>query len=261
MRIVALADTHLVAPGERYVDHDPWATLECAIRGIDELRPDLVIHAGDIVARPAAESVYHAFFEYLHGGGHRTPWHLIPGNHDDIEILARLGRSIPENADVQVHGEPMLLDDQSGGAPIALIPEGADAEDTKRLLAREEWRILVTHRHLTPTGASWIDETIHPLRRTLLAALADRAWRLAITGHSHRWSMRTTRGDGAPIGIHDAGGHCRVLTLDGLATAFDHDAPGWALAKHTPSVALIDTERLEVPDDVGSWSFVRRVAL
>ncbi|MFP4114250.1 MAG: metallophosphoesterase family protein [Spirochaetota bacterium] len=238
MRIVALADTHLVPHGERYVDHDPWATLERAIRVIDELRPDLVVHAGDIVARPAAEPVYHAFFEYLHGGGHQAPWHLIPGNHDDIETLARLGKSLPPDTGVSIHVEPVLLGNDSGDAPIALIPEGADADDTKRLLAREDWRILVTHRHLTPTGVPWIDETIHPLRRTLLAALSVRAWRLAITGHSHRWALETTE---------DVPDSCRILTLDGLATTFDHRAPSWALADHTPSMALIDTERLHDP--------------
>lgn len=251
MRIVALADTHLVTPGDRYFGHDPWATLERACRLIDEVRPDLVIHAGDIAARPAALPVYHEFFEYLHSGGHRAPWHLIPGNHDDIETLARIEKSLPPDTGVSIHVEPTYLRDDSGGVPIALIPEGANAIDTEQLLARTEWRILVTHRHLTPTGAPWIDETIHPLRQTVLATLNNRSSYLAITGHSHLWALRITgnRNDAS------------ILTLDGLATTFDHNAHAWALAKHTPSVALIDTEHLNERGDAGIGPAVRRVAL
>lgn len=254
MKIVTLADTHLVPHGERYGGNDPWTTLERSLQVIDKLRPDLVIHAGDIVARPAEESVYSAFFEYLEdsqrGNRHRVPWHLIPGNHDDIAILARFGRSLPVGAGIHVRVEPGFLREDGSGPPIVLIPEGVVVDDIRRVLVREEWRVLVTHRHLTPTGAPWIDETIHPLRELIISALISRPPSLAITGHSHRWAMSTTREDGAPISLHDTGRFSRILTLDGLATTFDHRAPSWALYDHAPSVALIDTERLDQPGSI-----------
>lgn len=229
MTIVALADTHMVAPGGRYAGNDPWAMLERALGLIDRLEPDLVIHAGDIVAAPARRPVYRAFFDRLAVRGHAAPWHLIPGNHDDKVLLSQFADRIPAQAGIHVHTMPTRLA-LPGYAPLVMLPDRAGAAAVSASLEHEDWSIAVTHRHLTPTGAHWIDATIHPQRQALLQSISQRGNRMVINGHTHRWATNTYPADTQPL----------ILTLDGLATTFDHAASAWALAAHRPSVALIE---------------------
>lgn len=229
MTIVALADTHVVRLGGRYAGHDPWASLERAIALIDRLSPDLVIHAGDIVAAPARPAVYHAFFDRLAARRHSAPWHLIPGNHDNPLVLSQLADAIPAQTGIHIYTMPTLVP-LPGHAPLVMLPDGAGAAAVIATLEREDWRIAVTHRHLTPTGAHWIDATLHPQRQALLRSIRERTDRLVINGHTHRWAINTYPADTQPL----------ILTLDGLATTFDHAASAWALAAHRPSVALIE---------------------
>lgn len=77
MRIVQISDTHVSARGGT-----PWENLERVVEHVNRrIRPDLVVHTGDLVALdPDLEADRAAVRELL--SGLQMPWRVIPGNHD-----------------------------------------------------------------------------------------------------------------------------------------------------------------------------------
>lgn len=86
MRIAQITDSHLVGPGRLWNEHvDTAAHLRRAVSRLNEIKPDLVIHTGD-VADAGDTSAYAEAAEIL--GMLDAPLRLLPGNHDDRAKLA-----------------------------------------------------------------------------------------------------------------------------------------------------------------------------
>jgi 3',5'-cyclic AMP phosphodiesterase CpdA len=83
MRIVQISDTHVSARGGV-----PRDNLEKVVEHVNRLRPDLVVHSGDLVALdPDLEADRATVRELL--SGLRMPWRVIPGNHDVGDVGER----------------------------------------------------------------------------------------------------------------------------------------------------------------------------
>ena len=79
---VHISDTHFSA--ERSYTRHGYAPLPCAVELVDRInalpvRPDFVIHTGDVVTTPDA-AAYEVAAEVL--GGIETPVYYVVGNHD-----------------------------------------------------------------------------------------------------------------------------------------------------------------------------------
>ena len=83
MRIVQLSDLHL-RPGRLYSGIDPWQCLALACDRVRRLAPDLVLLSGDL-----ADDGSLATYQRLAGvlDGLRTPYAVLPGNHDERSAL------------------------------------------------------------------------------------------------------------------------------------------------------------------------------
>ncbi len=81
MLIAQISDSHMLPPGETaYGGVDTAAALEAAVKTVNRLKPDLVLHTGDF-AHHGAPAAYGLAIDIL--GGLKAPWVAIPGNHDD----------------------------------------------------------------------------------------------------------------------------------------------------------------------------------
>lgn len=87
MILVQLSDTHLDEPGHyAYERYDTAASLRRAIAMINAMvpQPDLVLHTGDVTFHATA-ALYDLFCQMM--SGLQMPWCVIPGNHDDRQML------------------------------------------------------------------------------------------------------------------------------------------------------------------------------
>jgi Icc protein len=154
VRLLQLTDTHVTAAPAGDDEPPTFAdavrdlsgrttaeSLELVLdRVLDDHRPDLVVHTGDVVddARPAS---YERAADLL--AGIEVPTLLTPGNHDDVTAMApRLAGSTREGlARLHVGGwEVVLVDSQVDGA--------AHGEIDARVLAHLDETLAATDRHV-----------------------------------------------------------------------------------------------------------------
>lgn len=100
MFIVQISDLHIVEPGKKTYGVAPMAeNLGRCVEHINgmEPRPDLVLVTGDIADSATLEQTQHAA-DLLRGL--RQPYYVIPGNHDDRDVLWQVfgNGAIPERA-------------------------------------------------------------------------------------------------------------------------------------------------------------------
>jgi len=87
MVIAQFTDTHITPPGEDWKSdsrsqvHD---RLSRVVKRIGELKPDLVVATGDLVD---GSDLNLAYDEFIRITAPLSPYYLIPGNHDEREIL------------------------------------------------------------------------------------------------------------------------------------------------------------------------------
>lgn len=85
--LVQITDTHILPPGELlYGQVDTSVHLREVVAEIQRIRPvpDLLVITGDLVERPDPES-YEFFRELI--DPIRIPTYVLPGNHDDPEMM------------------------------------------------------------------------------------------------------------------------------------------------------------------------------
>lgn len=213
MRIVQISDTHVMARGGV-----PCRNLARAIEHIDGvLRPDLVVHTGDVVGlSPDFVPDRAAALRML--GTLRTPLRVLPGNHDVGEVGTRpwMGfRVTSERIAAHRHafGDDRWEELRDGWALIGvnaqLLSTGLPEEDEQwawleRVAARHRGRPSLLFVHKTPWPLL-SDEALaeHPMSldgragARLLRLLGD-GLRGVASGHLHRYRQV---GDGGPLEV------------------------------------------------------------
>jgi 3',5'-cyclic-AMP phosphodiesterase len=238
MTIAAVADTHLGPYGGSYHGIDPWATLDRVLMLIDRIAPDMVIHAGDVVSRPAGADTYRQFIGYLEQYGPQIPWHIISGNHDDASAFSAVIEASSTVFPLSFYAEPAVIP-VGPGQNLVLLPDDSPAQAIATLDSRATWDLVVTHRHILPVGTPWIDTTIHPQAELIIERAGRQKTQLLLCGHVHRWEHRKPD-------IADRPGF-PILSLDSTTTRFAMETPEWALISPQPSIAILTwTEELNI---------------
>jgi len=98
LKIIQITDTHLVADGERIFGSDPGARLAAAIDDVNRNHADaaLCVLTGDL-AHHADPHAYHLLRERL--GDLTVPWQILPGNHDDRDLMAEMFPELQRDGD------------------------------------------------------------------------------------------------------------------------------------------------------------------
>lgn len=210
MKIVQISDTHLT--------HRGGATEENFLRVVahvnDVLRPDLVVHSGDVViADPDALDDHRRARELM--AGFTAPVHVVPGNHDVGEPSAHPWMDLRVTdarvaAFEQIWGADRFRLDVDGftvlGINSELLASGLDREEAQwawleKALADAQPVLLFLHKPLWPVfdapvdHAMNVDEAAGERLRGLLDGVALAA---VGCGHLHRY-RQVDRGDAIEV--------------------------------------------------------------
>lgn len=204
LRIVQVSDTHVSRRGGTTARN--LSRLATFVN--ETLRPDLVVHTGDVVAlSPDDEEDRVAALEAF--GAFAAPLRFLPGNHDVGEPGAEpwMGLSVTSErvaGHVAVFGPDHFVE-QIGGWTIAgmnseLLGSGLAEEEAQwawltRLLGEGHDRptLLFSHRPLWPSrpaGPEGGRSVLEAARERLLALPGARAIRAVGSGHLHRFRRR-----------------------------------------------------------------------
>ncbi|WP_304639653.1 3',5'-cyclic-AMP phosphodiesterase [Pseudomonas sp.] len=188
VNVIQLTDSHLFADDEaRLLGLDTYASLNAVIDSVlaEHASIDLVLATGDI-AQVASESAYQRFMSSIERLA--TPWYWLPGNHDDAELMSRLGSEGGFSAPWVDAGNwrLVMLDSSVSGSVAGYLSEEQllrleQALDTTRHV------LVCLHHHPVPIGVAWMD----PIGLRNASALLDRlesspAVRGVLWGHVHQ---------------------------------------------------------------------------
>jgi Icc protein len=84
LRIAQITDTHIVLEGSKWHGVDTTERLNQVVQHINTLKPDLVVHTGDLTEDGDIPS-YQRAFSLLNQL--KMPYYLTPGNHDNFHNL------------------------------------------------------------------------------------------------------------------------------------------------------------------------------
>jgi Calcineurin-like phosphoesterase len=218
MRIVLVSDTHLAPRATAFRRN--W---EVIARWIEDVRPDWVVHLGDITVdgvRDADElGAARAVFDSL-----TVPIRFVPGNHDVGDNPLATGRSADHPLDLarlaayrDLFGSDRWALDAGDWRIVALnaqlLGTGIAEEEAQfrwleaRLSERQGPLGLLLHKPLFRDGPD--DSEVHVRyvpaepRRRLLALLARSDLRFVATGHVHPVTPHCNRWDRARMGAFD----------------------------------------------------------
>jgi 3',5'-cyclic AMP phosphodiesterase CpdA len=205
---VHISDTHF-GPTTGYSLHGQ-ASLPCAQRLVDiinnlPIKPDFVIHTGDVVTDPHPASYALASETFA---GLRLPIYYVNGNHDtvqDIRDYLPMGPQEEVTADpsvlsyaFQLKGFRFLVLDARG--PVETDPQGYLSESQMEVVRREAQPagpplVIFMHYPTLPLDSPWIDENLlvvngDAFHQALLPA--RHRLRAVFYGHVHH-SMQTIR--------------------------------------------------------------------
>jgi exonuclease SbcD len=203
MKIVHLSDTHLGVrqlhhtndAGRNVREQDVYDAFERAIDRIIELRPDAVVHAGDLFDgyHPSSTAMVVAFdqFKRLHEAG--IPTVVIAGNHSTPRVAATdhiFGLLIRLGCVHAVHAQPELI--EIGELAVTAIPHCNDPEHLRewitnaRLSSNHRFNVLVAHVGLDGLGHVGASEAGHiTLSGETLEAVSEFTY-IAL-GHLHKF--------------------------------------------------------------------------
>lgn len=240
MLVAQISDLHVSTDGSmvrRFMDTN--VCLEAAVGALNRFAPriDHVVISGDLV-EDATVPEYEILFDLL--DPLEIDATLMPGNHDDARLLARLappryrlaGMQAPLHQQVDL-GELVVLavDTSHVSTQAAVFDESHVAwlDDRLRDLAGRPV-IVFTHHPPFATGIGFMDRfgMTHESRRLLRMTLEahPNVLRLA-SGHIHR-SIHTSLG-GVPVSVCPSTAHHIGLGLDGLGAWLSAEQPGFHL--------------------------------
>lgn len=203
MKLAHLSDTHL---GQRQMHHtnergrnvreqDIYDAFERAIDRIIELRPDAVVHAGDLFDgyHPSSTALAVAFDQFKRLHDEQIPAVVIAGNHSTPRVastdhvfglLNRLG------CVHAVHGQPTVI--EIGELAITAIPHCNDSEQLREWIAAAQpspdhrYNVLVAHLGLDGLGHVGSSEAGHiTLSGEILETVSEFSY-IAL-GHLHKF--------------------------------------------------------------------------
>lgn len=200
MRIAHLSDTHLgfsayskldPAEGVNQREMDVYRAFEQAVDKILELKPDLVVHSGDLFdqVRPQNRAIDFALRQLLRLSEAQIETIVISGNHSTPRLreTGSIFRIFEHLAHVHPLHEPGAKSVVLGDATVVAIPHSANPTLSSTLEKIEPSRstkhnILVLHAGVTGPQTYKMDEFNE--QTVPLDALADK-WDYVALGHYH----------------------------------------------------------------------------
>lgn len=262
MRIVQITDSHVLAKGALWKRRlDMGAALARTVDAVNAVKPDLVIHTGDVAdggETDAGAAQYETAVAAL--AGLAAPLRILPGNHDDRARLRAafptldwpdgpflsfsLDAQGPKGGRMAVIGLDSLIPGQTAGG---LCP--ARLEDLERRLdaAGEDPVLLFTHHPPCPMDLPFMDGFPYESGAALEKALRGRAVLRIVCGHVH-----------AEVDRHWAGTVVSAMAATGAQIPVDQP-PLAANPQENPPVWTRDPVRIRLFDWDGAGLSVKTV--
>ncbi|MDR9467523.1 metallophosphoesterase [Marinospirillum sp.] len=152
LRLLQLTDLHLLAdPQARFKGVDTRAQLLRALQEARHLAPDLLLLTGDL-AQDEKLGSYEWLVTQLQNTG--LPWHWLPGNHDDPELMARFAPAVFYQ---QLQGWQLLgLNTRWPGHAAGQLLEG-ELQRLDEALSADMPLLIALHHHPLAVGSRWMD--------------------------------------------------------------------------------------------------------
>lgn len=264
MLIAQISDTHIVERGRKTANVAPMAeNLARCVEHINQLtlQPDLVLITGDLTNNGLEAETAHAA-EILRAL--RPPYYVVPGNHDDRVLLARIfGReACPTESDAfigyVIESETVRLvavDSTKPGAPGGEIDAERAAWLDRRLSeARTQPTLLFMHHPPVRFGVPETDVDGFEGRERL-AEVLDRHPQVEriLAGHIHLAAL--TRWRGIVVSTAPSTGMRLTLELGSLRPSeFILDDPAYQLHYRTSEGNLV-TYTIRIHGEERSYPF------
>jgi 3',5'-cyclic AMP phosphodiesterase CpdA len=193
--LVQITDTHILPPGELlYGNTDTAAHLSEVVRQINVMQPtpDVVMITGDLVER-ADSAFYQHFIELVKPL--EMPVYVIPGNHDDPEIMAKAFDDTPyfpvsdgtfQYAIEDLPFRVLALNSHSDGTELPEFDEQRLSWVSDQLERSDRPTLIAIHHPPMVTGIEFLDMGGSEWFQGLRSVLAGHPQaRLVICGHCH----------------------------------------------------------------------------
>lgn len=145
MRIAIFSDPHTAIEGEYPFDIDVRQNFLDIVSQIQVVNPDFLIVTGDLCFKEGSEQVYRWQKEILDNTG--IPYYLIPGNHDNTELMTVVFDQLPP-----MMGEELYYEAHLDNIPILFLDSAkgyltADQKIwlTEKLAERKQALICMHH--------------------------------------------------------------------------------------------------------------------
>lgn len=223
--LVQLTDTHIVEPGKLlYGKVDTAAHLADAVEQVNRMspQPDLVMVTGDLVEHPGS-ATYGNFARLIEPL--RAPAYLIPGNHDDPQIMCehfcKSGLFPTTDTTFQYAIEDfdfriLALNSRYDDSELPYFGERRMAWLKKALSESDRPTLIAIHHPPMQTGIEFIDMVGAQWYRGISELLAEHPQvQLIISGHGHS----DTYGRNGNVPVYMSGSTAHQLIA---ARGYDH---------------------------------------
>ncbi|MBD9361241.1 3',5'-cyclic-AMP phosphodiesterase [Methylomonas fluvii] len=227
LKVLQITDLHILPhAGDRMLGIDTEQYFQQTLAHAHAtLGPfDLILLTGDLGQDPSADS-YRRICRHLQT--YQTPCLCLPGNHDDLELMAielNEGLVSCRNHVLLKNWQIIALNSQKPGSPAGFLSPEELAFLQQTLSAHDMPALLAVHHHCVASGSSWMD-TMQIENGEALLAIAEQFPQVkAITcGHLHQ-EMQTNH---KQIAIFATPASC--FQFKPFATEFELDtlAPGY----------------------------------
>lgn len=158
--IVQISDCHLPAsPRQKYRGINPLQNLKALMQKVKALKPDLILASGDLSEDGSRDS-YRVLQRKLNSFD--VPVLALPGNHDDVDLLAQFFPGSPvDTIEVSAHGpwHVIRLNSCLPGKPEGQLSEKTLLDLESLLQQHGEGPLLIAlHHQPISTGSPWIDK-------------------------------------------------------------------------------------------------------
>lgn len=249
MRLVQITDPHLHAdPAARSRTGIPFAQLQTVVAAVIAECPDAVVVTGDISQDESAASYAAAarLFDTL-----PCPWHWLPGNHDQRELMA----VEHELVDAVALGDwrMLLLDTQVPGAPHGELGEHKLAALAAQLEDDDRPTLIAMHHPPVAVGADWMDAIGLKDSAAFWQALgAYPQVKTVLFGHAHQVFSVTVACAGQAVEVYGCPAAADQFLPDAEHFAVDAEAsPGYRVLMLDARGASTRVERVRMAQHSG----------